>query len=304
MNVHPMANAHPMITRSKSATQLDQANHNVTPATLHKKINNLYELIINTNNRFLIFLAGGLLFAITTYVLIAVCTYLTELERYYMGEFSQQKQDTVVYVYCLSNLLVSFYIAKDLYYTKVDDDGNVVNGNEHEIDRESENEIVIEGEDEVVIEGEDEVDRDESDRDDVERDESEDEDIIPINLMEDLAAEDLAAEDLAAEDLVWEEEEDMPYAGAEAGAAPGAAPVEYEDLDEYDADNDLIPVSSIKAPVVSLKDERLGFLKADLKNLINELNETDDDARKSIIKAQLTYVVEEITDIVTGHINL
>ena len=286
-NAHPMANAHPMITRSKSATQLDQANHNVTPATLHKKINNLYELILNTNNRFLIFLAGGLLFAITTYVLIAVCTYLTELERYYMGEFSQQKQDTVVYVYCLSNLLVSFYIAKDLYYTKVDDDGNVVNGNEHEIEGEDENEIVIEGEDEneIVIEGEDEVDRD-----DVERDESEDEDITPINLMEDLAAEDLA----------WEEEEDMPYAGAEAGAAP----VEYEDLDEYDADNDLIPVSSIKAPVVSLKDERLGFLKADLKNLINELNETDDDARKSIIKAQLTYVVEEITDIVTGHINL
>ena len=302
-----MANAHPMITRSKSATQLVEANHSVTPATLHKKINTLYELIINTNNRFLIFLAGGLLFAITTYVLIAVCTYLTELERYYMGEFSQEKQDTVVYVYCLSNLLVSFYIAKDLYYTKVDDDGNVVNGNENEIviegedevdrdevDRESDNEIVIEGEDES---DRDESDRDDDDRDDDDRDESEDEDITPINLMEDLAVEDLA----------WEEEEDMPYAGAEAGAAPGAAPVgytSYGDLDEYDADNDLIPVSSIKAPVVSLKDERLGFLKADLKNLINELNETDDDARKSIIKAQLTYVVEEITDIVTGHINL
>jgi hypothetical protein len=38
--------------------------------------------------------------------------------------------------------------------------------------------------------------------------------------------------------------------------------------------------------------------------LINELNITDDDERKSIIQAQITNVVEEITDIVTGRINL
>jgi hypothetical protein len=53
-----------------------------------------------------------------------------------------------------------------------------------------------------------------------------------------------------------------------------------------------------------VKYERLGFLKAELKNLLNELNITDDDEHKLIIKTQLTYVVEEITDIVTGHIYL
>jgi translation elongation factor EF-Tu-like GTPase len=71
---------------------------------------------------------------------------------------------------------------------------------------------------------------------------------------------------------------------------------EAEDLDEYDADNDLIPVSTT---VSVLNNEQLEILKANFKNLINEMNNTNDDERKEIIKAQLTTVVEEITTIVT-----